>query len=162
MRAPLGIKTKRESGFTIIEVMIVLAVASLIMLIVLLAVPALQRSTRNTNRTADATKIASAASECLSNRNNVVASCNTTTGSPVSNMLTGTAQTLDASSLKQLTAVAISTTGAIPAGTAAANVSFGYKCADDGASASAGQATQIAVTFNVEGGNGSVPRCIGT
>lgn len=39
---------KSTSGFTIIEVLIVLAIAGLIMLIVFLAVPALQRNSRNT------------------------------------------------------------------------------------------------------------------
>jgi prepilin-type N-terminal cleavage/methylation domain-containing protein len=40
-------KQKREAGFTIIEVLIVLAIAALILLIVFLAVPALQRNARN-------------------------------------------------------------------------------------------------------------------
>lgn len=40
----------KEDGFTIIEVMIVLAVAGLIMAIVLVAIPQLQRSQRNTSR----------------------------------------------------------------------------------------------------------------
>ena len=44
---------KRNQGFTIIEVMIVLAIAGLIMLIVFLAVPALQRNQRNTARKQD-------------------------------------------------------------------------------------------------------------
>ena len=39
---------KAKSGFTIIEVLIVLAIAGLILLIVFLAVPALQRNSRNT------------------------------------------------------------------------------------------------------------------
>lgn len=39
---------KASSGFTIIEVLIVLAIAGLILLIVFLAVPALQRNSRNT------------------------------------------------------------------------------------------------------------------
>jgi prepilin-type N-terminal cleavage/methylation domain-containing protein len=39
---------KKASGFTIIEVLIVLAIAGLILLIVFLAVPALQRNSRNT------------------------------------------------------------------------------------------------------------------
>ncbi len=39
---------KGTSGFTIIEVLIVLAIAGLILLIVFLAVPALQRNSRNT------------------------------------------------------------------------------------------------------------------
>lgn len=40
---------KRNAGFTIIEVLIVLAIAALILLIVFLAVPALQRNSRNTS-----------------------------------------------------------------------------------------------------------------
>lgn len=44
---------KSDKGFTIIEVMIVLAIAGLIMLIVFLAVPALQRNSRNTQRKND-------------------------------------------------------------------------------------------------------------
>jgi prepilin-type N-terminal cleavage/methylation domain-containing protein len=40
----------RSRGFTIIEVMIVLAIAGTILLIVFLAIPALQRSERNHNR----------------------------------------------------------------------------------------------------------------
>ena len=43
------LKNRKEEGFTIIEVLIVLAIAGLIILIVLLAVPALQRNSRNTS-----------------------------------------------------------------------------------------------------------------
>lgn len=39
-----------SSGFTIIEVMIVLAIAALILLIVIIAIPQLQRSQRNVSR----------------------------------------------------------------------------------------------------------------
>jgi prepilin-type N-terminal cleavage/methylation domain-containing protein len=42
--------TKKADGFTIIEVMIVLAIAGLIMLVVFLAVPSLQRNSRNEPR----------------------------------------------------------------------------------------------------------------
>lgn len=50
-------------GFTIIEVLIVLAIAGLILLIVFLAVPALQRSSRNTNRKNDAAAVLASISE---------------------------------------------------------------------------------------------------
>src|SRR5581483_11368467 len=67
---------KRENGFTIIEVLIVLAIAGLIMLIVFLAVPALQRNARNTSRKSDASSLASALSEYINNNDGQLpASC---------------------------------------------------------------------------------------
>lgn len=53
-------KTSDQKGFTIIEVMIVLAIAGLIILIVFLAVPALQRNGRNTQRKNDAGQVSAA------------------------------------------------------------------------------------------------------
>lgn len=60
---------KNQKGFTIIEVLIVLAIAGLIMLIVFLAVPALQRNSRNTQRKNDASALLGAISEHISNNN---------------------------------------------------------------------------------------------
>ncbi|HUD06192.1 MAG TPA: type II secretion system protein [Candidatus Saccharimonadales bacterium] len=60
---------KKTEGFTIIEVMIVLAIAGLILLIVFLAVPALQRSAKNQQRKTDATAMATAISDYESNNN---------------------------------------------------------------------------------------------
>lgn len=57
------------SGFTIIEVMIVLVIAAVILLIVFLAVPALQRNSRNTQRKNDAANILAAVNEYASNNN---------------------------------------------------------------------------------------------
>lgn len=72
---------ERERGFTIIEVLIVLAIAGLILLIVFLAVPALQRNARNTSRKNDVSALASALSEYIDNTGGTVpaASC---TGAP--------------------------------------------------------------------------------
>lgn len=53
------IKQQRESGFTIIEVVLVLAIAALIMLMVFLALPALQRSQRDTQRKDDISRLQS-------------------------------------------------------------------------------------------------------
>ena len=44
---------KRKSGFTIIEVSLVLAIAGMILLMVFIALPALQRSSRDTERRED-------------------------------------------------------------------------------------------------------------
>lgn len=62
-------KTKREEGFTIIEVLIVLAIAGLIILIVFLAVPALQRNSRNTQRKNDVQGILGSINEYAANHN---------------------------------------------------------------------------------------------
>jgi len=48
---------RKSDGFTIIEVMIVLAIAALILIIVLFAVPTLQRNSRNTTMKNDASSI---------------------------------------------------------------------------------------------------------
>ncbi len=58
---------KSNQGFTIIEVLIVLAIAGLILLIVFLAVPALQRNSRNTTKKNDVSKVLAAANEWVSN-----------------------------------------------------------------------------------------------
>jgi prepilin-type N-terminal cleavage/methylation domain-containing protein len=51
---------RKGSGFTIIEVVLVLAIASIIFLLVFLAVPALQASQRDTARKNDAARVVTA------------------------------------------------------------------------------------------------------
>jgi len=63
---------KKSEGFTIIEVLIVLARAGLIMRIVFLAVPALQRNSRNTSRRQDISKLLALATEATNNNNGQV------------------------------------------------------------------------------------------
>ncbi len=58
---------QRNEGFTIIEVLIVLAIAGLIMLVVFLAVPALQRNSRNTQRKSDVSSILGGIQEAVNN-----------------------------------------------------------------------------------------------
>lgn len=80
---------KRDNkGFTIIEVLIVLAIAGLIMLIVFLAVPALQRNSRNTQRSNDAARVAGAINECLANNNGNLGACGGTAGAQFVNYIT--------------------------------------------------------------------------
>ena len=61
--------TKRTEGFTIIEVLIVLAIAGLILLIVFLAVPALQRNSRNTQVKNGAASVLGAVNEYVNSNN---------------------------------------------------------------------------------------------
>jgi prepilin-type N-terminal cleavage/methylation domain-containing protein len=60
-------KRNEQTGFTIIEVVLVLAIAGLIFLIVFLALPALQRSRRDTQRKSEASRFISAAESYASN-----------------------------------------------------------------------------------------------
>ena len=99
-------KQKRAQGFTIIEVMIVLAIAAVILLIVLLAVPALQRNARNTGRNQDAGQLAAAVNNCLANNNGNPANCVA---------LGNNAVDYDVNSANQLTNVSYDGTGT-PAG----------------------------------------------
>lgn len=77
------LKKPNSEGFTIIEVIIVLAIAGLILLIVLLAVPALQRNARNTAIKTDASAVASGISDFESNNNGATPTKFTATGGEV-------------------------------------------------------------------------------
>ena len=58
---------KNKKGFTIIEVVLVLAIAGLIFLMVFIALPALQRSQRNTQRADDMARIKTAINQYQAN-----------------------------------------------------------------------------------------------
>lgn len=59
--------TQKDRGFTIIEVVLVLAIAGLIFLMVFLALPALQRGQRDTGRKDDVSRTVTAVQTYLSN-----------------------------------------------------------------------------------------------
>ena len=61
-------KTNKK-GFTIIEVVLVLAIAGLIFLMVFIALPALQRSQRNTQRENDMSRLLTAVNDYQTNNN---------------------------------------------------------------------------------------------
>ena len=62
-------KKKLQEGFTIIEVMIVLAIAGLILVVVLIAIPQLQRNQRNGARQANLARMVSEISNYSGNNN---------------------------------------------------------------------------------------------
>jgi len=76
--------TKSKGGFTIIEVVLVLAIAGLIFLIVFLAVPALQRGQRDTQRKNDLSRLVASVQSYQSNNKGAIPV--TTTG-PVTGFL---------------------------------------------------------------------------
>ncbi|MEI6480793.1 MAG: type II secretion system protein [Candidatus Saccharibacteria bacterium] len=152
------IKNRKQEGFTIIEVLIVLAIAGLIMLIVFLAVPALQRNSRNTQRQADASKVTAAIASCMSARNGKFESCNETSELETNGGL-------EVNKLQQLTTVSPTAAPADPptVNFQLAEWSFKSKCKDDGSGATATGATsrQSAVTFTQENGQADgVGKCI--
>lgn len=63
----LVITHKKEKGFTIIEVVLVLAIAALIFLMVFIALPGLQRSQRDTQRKNDLSRAITAVTSYTSN-----------------------------------------------------------------------------------------------
>lgn len=148
-------KKRKDSGFTIVEVMIVLAIAGLIILVVFLAVPALQRSARNTERNNDASLVGAAVNECLLNRNGRVQSCGQAGIDPY----------IDVSKLRQLTVVTVTT--APPDTTPTPNfttvsIAYARKCAPDGSAALTAGATarSVALLYNTENASGgAVSRC---
>jgi prepilin-type N-terminal cleavage/methylation domain-containing protein len=142
---------KDNKGFTIIEVLIVLAIAGLIMVIVFIAVPQLQRGQRNNARENDASLIASAISECLTNRNGVTDSCNSVGGQEV---------TLP-TNLNQIPASGVSYNAATQTGSTTTAVwTFGLTCSTDNQGTSPGSQRQFVVRYQVEGANGAQQRCI--
>lgn len=65
-------RKEKGKGFTIIEVVLVLAIGALIFLMALLAFPALQRSQRDTQRKNDLAKMSTAVSSYQSNNRNAL------------------------------------------------------------------------------------------
>ncbi len=63
------INSNSKKGFTIIEVVLVLAIAGLIFLMVFVALPALQRSQRDTQRRQDYADLSSAIASYMTNNN---------------------------------------------------------------------------------------------
>ena len=72
---------KNKKGFTIIEVVLVLAIAGLIFLMVFIALPALQRSQRNTQRANDMSRFLTAVNQYQSNNSGKTPFSKSDTGS---------------------------------------------------------------------------------
>jgi len=149
-----NIKSKREQGFTIIEVLIVLAIAGLIMVVVFLAVPALQRNSRNNSRTTDVNNLSSAVSEYQSNNGGALPADADALATAVKNTKLGfyTGSTMVAYKDGGTAAVA-----AVTDADKTVQVVMSAKC--DGDKTAPGSSRQFAILFAVESGSGTVSRC---
>lgn len=133
---------KKKDGFTIVEVMIVLAIAGLIILVVFLAVPALQRNSRNTQRSTDIGVIGAAVNECLNNRNGSTTACAPATLTTF----------LDTTKLRQITSIS-------GAGLESAAVNYNTACNADGSGTGGAANKKVAITYQIEGASAPISRC---
>lgn len=173
---------KDNKGFTIIEIMIVLAIAGLIMLIVFLAVPALQRNQRNTNRKSDVGRIASSVITLLANNNGqplgvtaadatrVISDVGTMNGYPPLTGLLGVANgpmtAMANDRLAIVTFDAAADIQTLPVGATSSNqvvIVQNGNCITSGANAGgagfASNARAVAVVYTLEGGTAHTGSC---
>lgn len=150
------LQKRKEAGFTIIEVLIVLAIAGLIMLIVFLAVPALQRNSRNTQYRSEASRILGAYNETSSNNAGAVltSSVSTTAGSDAANVLA-------AANTKNISTLTIEAYSGTTAPTLSkAVIRTGAKCLNATTPDTvAGSTRQVIVLFMVETTSGTQQQC---
>jgi len=129
-----NLKQRKSEGFTIIEVMIVLAIAGLILLIVFLAVPALQRNSRNTTAKNDAAAVAAAINEFQSNNDGALPTNVAGTGS-----ITASAASMTSATGKVQGSTTVSTVTTTPTSLTAGTIQvrLKYDCNADNNRASA-------------------------
>ncbi len=158
------IRKQKTSGFTIIEVLIVLAIAGLIMLIVFLAVPALQRNARNTQRRNDIGSVLSGITEFTNDNQGTLPTGIAIAGNGTSTYSAAGATSVDGAKLGfysngnvTVTNVVGNTTPAV-APTDKAVVITGATCS--GNTAVAGTARSVVVTYWIEPNN--VEQCQGS
>ena len=144
---------KRKEGFTIIEVLIVLAIAGVIMLVVFLAVPALQRNSRNTQRRSDAAHLAGLVNEYAANHAGVLP-----TGAQ---MVTASASEHFAIMTQPVAADVIAGAGTVGT-TTVMKVNEGTTCDPSTNAPVAGSSRAFSISYAVETtGGGSDASCIG-
>lgn len=144
-----------QKGFTIIEVLIVLAIAGLILLIVFLAVPALQRNARNTSRRDDISRVLGAAQEVINNGNGQMSSLTTTS-------LQTAVGTLGYYDSSKVTVAAAPASPASSSDTDSATVYTGSTCDTDSSGKQVvkkGTSRQLAILFAVESGTSTISQC---
>lgn len=147
---------RNQTGFTIIEVLIVLAIAGLIMLIVFLAVPALQRNSRNTAVRNDVGNVLSGVSEYVSaNNGNLPTTISSATDGTVT--YSGAAGT-NATTAKVQPGTAVASGTTMPTATGTITVYLNRKC-NGSAFATTATNRAYAAGFLIETGSGTSGQC---
>lgn len=142
----------KEKGFTIIEVVLVLAIAGLIFLMVFIALPALQRNQRDTARKNEVSKVLSAITTYQSNNRGAAPLANETFGKYLD------ATKFDPITLESGTTVTASTgsvSGTVKLNASTDNIIYhvGAKCGAAENEIVAGSGRQAAAVIKLENGN---------
>lgn len=156
------VKQKRDEGFTIIEVLIVLAIAGLIMVVVFLAVPALQRNGRNNALKTDANNILSSVGEYVANNSGSVPAVTANFVAP-----SGGSVTVGGQSVK--VGGSVSGVRIIEGQSAPANMTIGQivvatgaKCDGNSLTTTGASPRSYAVYYNIETSGNPSAQCIGS
>lgn len=159
----------KSKGFTIIEVLIVLAIAGLILLIVFLAVPALQRSARNTQRKNDVSAMLGAISEYQDNNSGTLPTEYYQTGTSVTFLTNTTGEATSNAKVGFYTGQGTSTTpdtlnalaplGTASASTDAVNFYTNATCSGNSAIYSSSNNSYVAVYGVEQSGGGFTSGC---
>jgi prepilin-type N-terminal cleavage/methylation domain len=150
--------TQTKKGFTIIEVVLVLAIAGLIFLMVFIALPALQRGQRDQARKSEVGTVSSAISSYQSNNRGAAPNADATFAKYIDGTITGTTLTITGSgttvSKVAIPAAATATTSAAVTGATTDNIIFvsSAKC-DTSNRVFRGTTRQAAVIVELESGN---------
>jgi len=150
-------RTENNKGFTIIEVVLVLAIAGLIFLMVFIALPALQAGQRDTARKSDVSNVAAAVNS-YSSANRGAFPDTTTLGTQLESSTSGSTTTYGALS-NNITSVTVDTSkpANFTVGDGVITVYKGMKCGtnspDGKGTLTAGTARGYATVTQLEGGN---------
>lgn len=142
----------KERGFTIIEVVLVLAIAALIFLMVFIALPALQGSQRDTARKEDVSTVASAINSWTSNNRGAATLTDTALRPYWENHVSRNTTTVNVRA-------ALTAAQAVTVTDATIDIYPRATCGEQGGSGTfnlrVGTARQYALVTRVEAGNGS-------
>ncbi len=158
---------KIQEGFTIIEVMIVLAIAGVIILMVFLAIPALQRNNRNTQIRNDVASVLGYVNEYSTNRNGALPKCIIARGNGDIVMNSETDCSAGNGDVVGTirAGIAVKDDNAQVGDTGEINIALNYKCATDTGGDKTGQVQTtktgraFSALFKVETTSGSLDQC---
>lgn len=159
-----NIKKRQEQvkGFTIIEVLIVLAIAGLILLIVFLAVPSLQRNSRNTAIKNDVQNVVGGIGE-FQGANNGTLPAKVETDATTPGMVRYTRNGGNETSIKIQGSTNVTSSTNAPGSstpeTGQVQVSLGWKCGGGTGDAPAASPRAVAAVYAIETSSGTVRQC---